>query len=139
MTKPIDRDPIYRRRRFDAEIIELCVRWYITCRLSYRDLVAMMAERGSGLRNVAGEFHSLMQDSDDVDAFGDEAVKQEMRAAGNFVVARAYVGAFLSYRRTRCYFLDALPNIAGIRLRLIQSPAVSRVIPNIVEVALSAR
>jgi len=31
---------------FDAEIIELCVRWYITYRLSYRDLVAMMAERG---------------------------------------------------------------------------------------------
>jgi hypothetical protein len=30
MTKPIVRDPIYRRRRFDAEIIELCVRWYIT-------------------------------------------------------------------------------------------------------------
>ena len=46
MTKPIDRDSIYRRRRFDAEIIELCVRWYITYRLSYRDLVAMMAERG---------------------------------------------------------------------------------------------
>src|ERR1700719_511903 len=46
MTKPIVRDPIYRRRRFDAEIIELCVRWYITYRLSYRDLVAMMAERG---------------------------------------------------------------------------------------------
>ena len=46
MTKPIVRDPMYRRRRFDAEIIELCVRWYITYRLSYRDLVAMMAERG---------------------------------------------------------------------------------------------
>jgi transposase-like protein len=28
MTKPIARDPIYRRRVFDAEIIELCVRWY---------------------------------------------------------------------------------------------------------------
>src|ERR1700694_3089742 len=40
------RDPISRRRRFDAEIIELCVRWYITYRLSYRDLVAMMAQRG---------------------------------------------------------------------------------------------
>jgi transposase-like protein len=38
MTKPIVRDPIYRRRRFDAEIIELCVRWYITYRLSYRAL-----------------------------------------------------------------------------------------------------
>jgi hypothetical protein len=34
MTKPIVRDSIYRRRRFDAEIIELCVRWYITYRLS---------------------------------------------------------------------------------------------------------
>ena len=46
MTKAVARDPIYRRRRFQAEIIELCVRWYITYRLSYRDLVAMMAERG---------------------------------------------------------------------------------------------
>ena len=43
MTRPIVRDSIYRRRRFDAEVIELCVRWYITYRLSYRDLVAMMA------------------------------------------------------------------------------------------------
>jgi hypothetical protein len=46
MTKPIARDPMYRRRSFDADIIELCVRWYITYRLSYRDLLAMMAERG---------------------------------------------------------------------------------------------
>jgi hypothetical protein len=47
MTKPIARDPIYRRRRFEPEIIELCVRWYLTYRLSYRDLVEMMAERTS--------------------------------------------------------------------------------------------
>jgi transposase-like protein len=46
MTRAITRDAIYRRRRFQPEIIELCVRWYITYRLSYRDLVAMMAERG---------------------------------------------------------------------------------------------
>ena len=46
MTQPIPRDAIYRRRVFDAEIIELCVRWYISYRLSYRDLVKMMAERG---------------------------------------------------------------------------------------------
>jgi transposase-like protein len=46
MTKPIAGDSIYRRRRFDAEIIELCVRWYITYRLSYRDLAGMVAERG---------------------------------------------------------------------------------------------
>lgn len=52
MTKPIARDPIYRRRRFEAEIIELCVRWYITYRLSYRDLVAMMAERGLAMSHT---------------------------------------------------------------------------------------
>src|SRR5258708_27696307 len=45
MATRISRDPIYRRRRFSAETIELCVRWYITYSLSYRDLVAMMAER----------------------------------------------------------------------------------------------
>lgn len=46
MTRAIVRDPIYRRRRFQSESIELCVRWYLTYRLSYRDLVEMMAERG---------------------------------------------------------------------------------------------
>ena len=46
MPRAVARDPIYRRRRYSAEIIEQCVRWYITYRLSYRDLVAMMAERG---------------------------------------------------------------------------------------------
>jgi transposase-like protein len=40
------RDPMYRGRRFSPETIELCVRWCLTYRLSYRDLVAMMAERG---------------------------------------------------------------------------------------------
>ena len=46
MTTAIARDPIYRHRRFQSETIELCVRWYLTYRLSYRDLVEMMAERG---------------------------------------------------------------------------------------------
>lgn len=46
MPEPTLRDEIYRRRRFPSETIELCVRWYVTYRLSYRDLVAMMAEQG---------------------------------------------------------------------------------------------
>lgn len=45
MTIAMARDPIYRRRRFQPEIIEQCVRWYVTYRLSYRDLAQMMAER----------------------------------------------------------------------------------------------
>ncbi len=45
MPRAASRDPIYYRRRYPAELIELCVRWYLTYKLSYRDLVAMMAER----------------------------------------------------------------------------------------------
>jgi hypothetical protein len=50
MTKPLQRDAIYLKRHFDAEIIVLCVRWYITYKLSYRDLAAMMAERALWFR-----------------------------------------------------------------------------------------
>ncbi len=46
MTKPLERDAIYLKRHFDAEITVLSVRWYITYEVSYRDLAAMMAERG---------------------------------------------------------------------------------------------
>jgi len=37
---------LFKRHHFDQEIIILCVRWYITYKLSYRDLQAIMAERG---------------------------------------------------------------------------------------------
>ncbi|HEY4213384.1 MAG TPA: IS6 family transposase [Steroidobacteraceae bacterium] len=46
MPAALPRDAIYRRRRFPAEAIEQCVRWYLTYRLSYRDVVDLMAERG---------------------------------------------------------------------------------------------
>lgn len=46
MARRSARDPIYSGCRFSAETIETCVRWYITYRLSYRDLAAMMAEQG---------------------------------------------------------------------------------------------
>ena len=45
MTQAIKRDAIYRGRRYSAETIELSIRWYISYRLSYRNLSAMMAER----------------------------------------------------------------------------------------------
>ncbi len=45
MPRAVRRDTIYRHRRFPSEVIETCVRWYITYRLSHRDLVAMMTER----------------------------------------------------------------------------------------------
>ena len=36
---------LFRGRHFHHEIVTLCVRWYVTYKLSYRDLVEMMAER----------------------------------------------------------------------------------------------
>jgi len=45
MTRRIERDTSDWCRRFSAETIEICVRWYTTYRLSYRDLAAMMAGR----------------------------------------------------------------------------------------------
>jgi transposase-like protein len=39
-------------RHFDQEIIVLCVRWYLGYKLSSRDLVQMMAERGIALTHT---------------------------------------------------------------------------------------
>jgi transposase-like protein len=38
-------DELFEGRHFDREIIVLCVRWYLRFKLSFRDLVEMMAER----------------------------------------------------------------------------------------------
>jgi transposase-like protein len=37
---------LFKGRHFDQDVIILCVRWYLTFKLSSRDLVQMMAERG---------------------------------------------------------------------------------------------
>ena len=43
---------VFKRRRFPAEIILLCVRWYCRYGISYRDLEEMMAERGVAVDHV---------------------------------------------------------------------------------------
>jgi len=37
---------LFKGRHFEQEVIILCVHWYLRYKLSYRDLVEMMAERG---------------------------------------------------------------------------------------------
>jgi transposase-like protein len=37
---------LFKGRHFDRQVIILCVRWYLSYKLSSRDLVEMMAERG---------------------------------------------------------------------------------------------
>ena len=38
--------PVFKWRHFSPDVILLCVRWYLSYQLSYRDLVEMMDERG---------------------------------------------------------------------------------------------
>ena len=45
-------DELFEGRHFDREVIVLCVRWYLRFKLSYRDLVEMMAERGLPLAHT---------------------------------------------------------------------------------------
>ncbi len=46
-TKPTKHQPkLFKYRHYEAEIILLCVRWYLRYSLSYRDLEEIMVERG---------------------------------------------------------------------------------------------
>ena len=41
-----ERDPLFAGRWFEDDIILLCLRWYFRFKLSYRDLVEILGERG---------------------------------------------------------------------------------------------
>lgn len=45
-------EELFAGRHFDREVIILCVRWYLRFKLSLRDLVEMMAERGLSLAHT---------------------------------------------------------------------------------------
>jgi transposase-like protein len=45
-------EELFRGRHFDREVIILCVRWYLRYKLSFRDLVEMMSERGLKLAHT---------------------------------------------------------------------------------------
>ena len=52
MAKFSSLDELFEGRHFDREIIVLCVRWYLRFKLSLRDLVEMMGERGLSLSHT---------------------------------------------------------------------------------------
>ncbi len=46
MSRFVPVEELFKGRHFDQEIVVLCVHWYLSFKLSFRDLVAMMSERG---------------------------------------------------------------------------------------------
>ena len=55
MSKLKSLDGRFAGRHFDRDVIILCVRWYLRYKLSLRDLVEMMAERGLSLAHAPKE------------------------------------------------------------------------------------
>jgi transposase-like protein len=51
-SKPTHIDRLFNGRHFDREVIVPCVRWYLRYKLSFRDLVEIMAERGLSLAHT---------------------------------------------------------------------------------------
>ena len=52
MRAPAGDGEMFKGRHFDRQVIILCVRWYLSFKLSSRDLVEMMAERGIELAHT---------------------------------------------------------------------------------------
>jgi transposase-like protein len=52
MARFLGLEELFEGRHFDREIIVLCVRWYLRFKLSFRDLVEMMGERGLSMAHT---------------------------------------------------------------------------------------
>ena len=52
MAIPEAKPELFKGRHFDREVIVLCVRWYLSFKLSSRDSVQMMSERGITLAHT---------------------------------------------------------------------------------------
>jgi transposase-like protein len=52
MSRFVPVEELFSGRHFDAEIVVLSVRWYLSFKLSYRDLVSMMSGRGINLAHT---------------------------------------------------------------------------------------
>ena len=52
MSRFVSLEELFAGRHFDKEIVVLCVRWYLSFKLSYRDLVSMMSQRGISLAHT---------------------------------------------------------------------------------------
>jgi len=52
MSQLVPVEELFKGRHFDQEIVVLCVRWYLSFKLSSRDLAAMMGEHGLAIAHT---------------------------------------------------------------------------------------
>src|ERR1700677_3871503 len=86
----------FEGRHFDREVIILCVRWYLRFKLSLRDLVEMMAERGLSIahttimrwvQHYAPEFERRWQRYARSDAAHGASMRRTSRSAASGVAS----------------------------------------------------
>jgi hypothetical protein len=74
---------LFKRCHFDSTIIIVCVRWYITYKLSYRDLVAIMAERDVDVAHTGMQPHIAVAELQEEDVLpADLTVRTNSGGAG---------------------------------------------------------
>ena len=101
MTEPASAQELFKGRHFDQEIIILCIRWYLSFKLSSRDLVQMMAERGISVAHTTILRWVLWYVSEFEKRWNRYArpVGDSWRADETYIKVRGQVGLPLSSRR----------------------------------------
>ena len=80
------------------------------------------------------EIHTLVENADNVNAVGGDAIEQKVRPGAIFIIFGSHLGAWPSARRTRSYDLDVARELAEISLGLIEAPAAFCVAPDFLQV-----
>src|ERR1700746_1785910 len=93
-------DGLFEGRHFDREIIILCVRWYLRFKLSLRDLVEMMAERGLSMAHT-----TIMRW---VERYAPEFEKRWRRFAEAVGRSRRVDETYIKIRGEWCYLYGAV-------------------------------
>jgi transposase-like protein len=114
MARFLGLDELFEGRHFDREIIILCVRWYLRFKLSFRDLVEMMAERGLAKRFARPTGSSWRVDETYVKIRGKwvylyRAVDRDGRTVDFRLSARRDVGAAKAFFRRAIESQGAAP------------------------------
>jgi transposase-like protein len=103
MSKLKSLDGLFAGRHFDRDVIILCVRWYPRYKLSLRDLVEMMAERGLSLAHT-----TILRW---VQRYTPEFVKRWNRFATPAGRSWRVDETYLSVSRTQAEVCDAVPKM----------------------------